>query len=393
VFYDPLRAIPSDIAQGDRDRIIRDATSAIQASVLPAYRDLLLFLETEYRPKAQASLSVQAWPEGRRFYEHRVKRYTTLAVTPEEVHQTGLEQVARLRREMETTAKRAGFQDVAGFIAFLQSDRRFRAATAEEYLSAVALVAKRMDGELPRLFKKLPRTPYGLRAIPELIAPRQSAGFYSRGAADGSRAGFVNINTSELSSRPLYVVEPLAFHEGSPGHHLQIMLTLENPDLSPFRRNLSTTVFVEGWGLYAERLGQEVGFAADPYSEFGLHTYQIWRAVRLVVDTGIHALGWTREKAVEYMGSHTGFSPFFAAAEVDRHITEAGQGLAYTIGELKISALRREAESELGPKFDIREFHDAVLRNGAVPLDILEREVRLWIQASRNSPVAEPGWH
>ena len=379
VFYAPVRNIPPAVAATHGDRIRRDATDAIRTSVLPAYRELLTFLETEYRPKAQESLSVQAWPEGRQFYEHRVRRYTTLAVTPEEVHRIGLEQVARIRRDMDATMRRAGYTDAAKFVAFLQSDARFRATTPEDYLKAVAYAAKRMDGELPRLFKRLPRTPYGIRSIPDLVAARQSAGFYSRGTPDGSQAGVVNINTSELHTRPLYVVEPLAFHEGVPGHHLQIMLTLENPDLSEFRRRLSTTVFVEGWGLYAERLGQEVGFAADPYAEFGLHTYQIWRAVRLVVDTGIHAFGWTRDRAIAYMAEHTGFSLSPATAEVDRHITEAGQGLAYTIGELKISALRQQAESELGERFNIREFHEAVLRHGSIPLDILEREVRHWI--------------
>jgi uncharacterized protein (DUF885 family) len=386
VFYAPIRSIPPAVAATDGDRIRREAIAAIRTSVVPAYRELLAFLETEYRPNAQESLSVQAWPDGRQFYEHRVRRYTTLAVTPEDVHRIGLEQVARIRREMDATMRRAGYTDMAAFIAFLRSDARFRAGTPEDYLKAVAYAAKRMDGELPRLFKRLPRTPYGIRAIPDLVAPRQSAGFYSRGAADGSQAGFVNINTSELHTRPLYVAEPLAFHEGVPGHHLQIMLALENPELSEFRRRLSTTVFVEGWGLYAERLGREVGFAADPFAEFGLHTYQIWRAVRLVVDTGIHAFGWTRDRAIAYMAEHTGFSLSPATAEVDRHITEAGQGLAYTIGELKISALRRQAEAELGGRFDLREFHEAVLRHGSIPLDILEREVRHWIAEEKTRP-------
>lgn len=391
VFYTAFRSIPPAVAGPHGDRIRRDATDAIRTSVLPAYRELLAFLETEYRPNAQESLSVQAWPEGRQFYEHRVRRYTTLAVTPEDVHRIGLEQVARIRREMDATMRRAGYTDMATFIAFLRSDARFRATTPEDYLKAVAYAAKLMDGELPRLFKRLPRTPYGIRAIPDLVAARQSAGFYSRGSADGSQAGFVNINTSELHTRPLYVVEPLAFHEGVPGHHLQIMLTLENPDLSEFRRGLSTTVFVEGWGLYAERLGRDAGFAADPFAEFGLHTYQIWRAVRLVVDTGIHAFGWTRDRAIAYMAEHTGFALSPATAEVDRHITEAGQGLAYTIGELKISALRQQAETELGGRFNLREFHDAVLRHGSIPLDILEREVRQWIAAEKTrSGVAGP---
>jgi uncharacterized protein (DUF885 family) len=245
----------------------------------------------------------------------------------------------------------------------------------------VALAAKRMDGELPRLFALVPRAPYGIRPMPERIAIRQSAGYYDAGAADGTRAGFVNINTSDLPARPLYVVESLAFHEGVPGHHLQIMLTRENEALSGFRRSLGITVFTEGWGLYAERLGREVGFFQDPYSDFGRLTYEIWRAVRLVVDSGVHALGWTRAQAIAYMAENTGFQIGPSTAEVDRHITEAGQGLAYTFGMLKILDLRARAEARLGARFDVKAFHAAVLANGPLPLDLLEREVTRWMES------------
>ncbi|MBA3950112.1 MAG: DUF885 domain-containing protein, partial [Acidobacteria bacterium] len=266
------------------------------------------------------------------------------------------------------------------FMKFLQTDPRFRVESEEEYLQAVALAAKRMDGELPKLFINLPRAPYGVRAIPAGVAIRMSAGYYDAGAADGSRAGWMNINTSDITARPLYVVEALAFHEGAPGHHLQIMRVQENTELSAFRRNAGITVYTEGWGLYAEKLGRDVGFYQDPYSDFGRLTYEIWRAVRLVVDSGVHAFGWTREQAIAYMGDNTGFQIGPSTAETDRHITEAGQGLAYTFGLLKIVDLRARAEAKLGSRFDIREFHDVILRNGPLPLDVLEREVVAWME-------------
>jgi len=236
-----------------------------------------------------------------------------------------------------------------------------------------------MEGNLPRLFRRLPVTPYGVRAMPAHVAPRQSAGFYDRGDADGSAGGWVNINTSMLHTRPTWVARPLAYHEGAPGHHLQIMLALENPEISEFRRGAGVTVFVEGWGLYAERLGLEVGLYGDPYDRFGMWSYQIWRACRLVVDTGMHAFGWDRQRAIDFMAENTGMAPEAVAAEIDRHITEPGQGLAYTMGELVISRLRTQAEEVLGERFDLREYHDVVLRNGAIPLSILEEAVATWL--------------
>lgn len=300
--------------------------------------------------------------------------------SPEQIHQLGLAEVARIRAEMAAIIDTVGFAgDFAAFVAFLRSAPRFYVLSETDYVKAVAWAAKRMDGMLPRLFATPPRTPYGVRAIPPLIAPRLSAGYYDRGEADGSRAGFVNVNTSDLASRPLYVAEALAFHEGAPGHHLQIMLTEENPSLSDFRKQATTTAFVEGWALYAERLGLEVGLYDDPYADFGRLSYEIWRAVRLVVDTGIHALGWTRQQAIATMAENTGMALGPATAEVDRHITEPGQGLAYKMGELSIRGLRAEAEAHLGDRFDLRAFHDQILRHGAVPLFVLEREVRAWI--------------
>ncbi len=381
--YAPFTRVPATLPAADRERIVSDGAAALRDSVMPGLRTFLEFLRREYIPGARATLGLQSLPDGAAFYQHRIRMHTTLELSPEEVHEIGRREVARLRVEMEEVKTRAGFRgSLADFMAFLRTDPRFTVETEEQYLQAVALASKRMDGELPRLFSLVPRAPYGIRPMPERIAIRQSAGYYDAGAADGSRAGWVNINTSDIRARPLYVVEALAFHEGVPGHHLQIMRTQENSALSAFRRGLGITVFTEGWGLYAERLGREVGFFKDPYSDFGRLTYEIWRAVRLVVDSGVHALGWTRAQSIAYMAENTGFKAGPSTAETDRHITEAGQGLAYTFGMLKILELRAKAEARLGARFDIKAFHEAILRNGPLPLDLLDLEVTAWIDAT-----------
>ncbi len=378
--YAPFTRVPAGVAPEDRQRILTDGTAALRDSVMPGLQAFLDFLRREYIPGARTSLGLAGLPDGEAFYRHRIRLHTTLDLSPKEVHDIGLREVARLRAEMEQVKTRAGFTGtLAAFMKFLQDDPRFTVGTEEQYLQAVALASKRMEGELPRLFATLPRTPFGIRPMPERIAIRQSAGYYDAGAEDGTQAGWVNINTSDLRARPLYVAEALVFHEGVPGHHLQIMRTQENAALSAFRRGLSVTVFTEGWGLYAERLGREVGFFKDPYSDFGRLTYEIWRAVRLVVDSGVHAFGWTRAQGIAYMAENTGFKLGPATAETDRHITEAGQGLAYTFGMLKILELRATAEARLGARFDIKAFHEAILKNGPLPLDILEREVTAWI--------------
>ncbi|MBM3750238.1 MAG: DUF885 domain-containing protein [Acidimicrobiia bacterium] len=382
--YQPFTQVPDRFSAEDTERIRRDGAAALRDSVMPALQEFLEFLRREYIPGAPTTMGLSAMPEGEAFYRHRIRMHTTLELSPREVHDTGLREVARLRAEMEQVKARAGFTGtLAEFMRFLQTDPKFRVSTEEQYLQAVAMAAKRMDGELPKLFSHLPRTPFGVRAMPAHIAIRQSAGYYDRGAANGTSAGWVNINTSDLAARPLYVVEALTFHEGAPGHHLQIMRTQESTTLSPFRKGLGITVFTEGWGLYAERLGRDVGFYTDPYSDFGRLTYEIWRAVRLVVDSGVHAFGWTRERAIAYMAENTGFQRGPATAETDRHITEAGQGLAYTFGLLKILDLRAKAEAALGDRFDLRAFHEAILANGPLPLDILDREVTAWIDARR----------
>lgn len=388
-FAAPLRALPEHFPPDDRERILRDGMKAIERSVLPGYRALHAFFRDEYVPASRATLGVTEMPGGDAFYAHRVHRYTTLDVTPREVHEIGLAEVDRIRAEMDAIRAEVGFGgDHAAFVEHLRTDPRFTVPTEEEYLALVALAAKRMDGHLPRLFRGLPRTPYGIRAMPAHIAPRQSAGYYDRGDPDGDAGGWVNINTSLLDSRPTWVASALAFHEGVPGHHLQIMLAAENEEISSLRRNSGVTAFVEGWGLYAERLGLDVGLYDDPYQRFGMWSYQIWRACRLVVDTGMHAFGWSRERAIEFMADNTGMTVEAVTAEIDRHITEPGQGLAYTMGNLEITRLRNEAEARLGASFDVRDFHHAVLANGPLPLSLLRREVRSWIEAvaSEESP-------
>ncbi|MEX2529196.1 MAG: DUF885 domain-containing protein [Gemmatimonadota bacterium] len=382
-FADPLDRVPSEFPASDRERIRRDGMAAIRESVIPGFAELAAFFVEEYIPASRSELGAVGLPDGRAYYEHRVRMYTTLDISPEEVHAIGREQVALIRREMDGIRRDVGFEgDHDAFVEYLRTEPRFTVATEVEYLALVSHAAKLMDGHAPRLFGRLPRTPYGVRPMPAHVAARQSAGYYDRGSPDGSRAGWVNINTSMLESRPTWAARALAFHEGIPGHHLQIMLALENEDLSEVRRNASITVFVEGWGLYAERLGLEVGLYDDPYDRFGMWSYQIWRACRLVVDTGMHALGWSRREAIDFMAENTGMTVEAVTAEIDRHITEPGQGLAYTMGELVISELRQEAEDRLGTEFDVRHFHDAVLRNGTLPLPLLREEVMAWIDAS-----------
>ncbi len=384
LLYAPLAKMPEAIAQEDRQPLIEAGRRAIAESVVPGYRKFLAFMETEYVPRARGSIGASALPRGREFYRHRVRQFTTLDVMPDEVHQLGLSEVKRIRQEMDQIIAKLNFDgDFAAFIQFLRTDPQFYAKSGHELLKEVTYVLKRMDGELPRLFGTLPRTPYGIREIPSYIAPRTTTAYYMPPTGDRTQAGFYYVNTFQLTSRPLYDVEALSLHEAVPGHHLQIALQQELADLPPFRRFGSITAFVEGWGLYAERLGLEVGFYEDPYSDFGRLTYEMWRACRLVVDTGVHYFGWTREQAIDFMASNSALALHNIRAEVDRYISWPGQAVAYKMGELKIRQLRALAEQELGDRFDVRQFHDAVLRGGAVPLTILESQVKGYIEQAR----------
>lgn len=391
-FAQPFDRFPAAIPDVDRTRLRREGLDAVRDGAIAGFRTFARFLAAEYIPAARTSLGADGLPDGSAYYAHRVRMYTTLDLTPAEVHRIGADLVTSIRKEMDGIRSEVGFAgDHAAFVDFLRTAPRFTVATDAAYLAHVSLAAKEMDGHLPRLFSRLPRTPYGIRAMPAHVAPRQSAGYYDRGDVNGTRAGWVNINTSMLPSRPTWAARALAFHEGVPGHHLQIMLTQERDELSAVRRSAGVTVFVEGWGLYAEKLGLDVGLYADPYDRFGMWSYQIWRACRLVVDTGMHALGWTRARAIAYMAENTGMTVEAVTAEIDRHITEPGQGLAYTMGELEISALRKQAEERLGARFDIRAFHEAVLMHGALPLPLLRREVTRWIdQRATERPLPSP---
>ncbi len=381
LFFEVCRQFPATIPAAEQERIIAAAAAAIEESVVPGYRKFLEFMRTEYVPASRPTIAAAELPDGRAFYRHRVRRYTTLATTPEEVHRRGLEEVRRIRSEMEAVIERTDHDgDFAAFVEHLRTSPEFYAETPEQLLKEVSLVLKEMDGRLPALFGRLPRMPYGIRPVPDFIAPRTTTAYYMRPAGDGTRAGFYYVNTYDLKSRPLYEIEALSLHEAVPGHHLQIALQQELSDLPNFRRYAGFTVFVEGWALYAERLGGEVGFYQDPYRDFGRLTYEMWRACRLVVDTGMHYFGWSRAQAIDFMAENTALSMHNIQAEVDRYIAWPGQALAYKTGELKIRELRSAAEQRLGSRFDIREFHDVVLGSGAVPLDVLEANVTRWIE-------------
>lgn len=376
LLFEPFRKFPEGVDQAAAKRLSEAARLAIADSVVPGYRRFLKFMHDEYVPQARGQIAASALPKGREFYRHRVRQFTTLDLTPEEVHKVGQAEVTRIRQEMEQAIRDADFQgDFAAFVEFLRSDPRFYVELPEQLLKEVAIVLKRMDGQLPKLFKTLPRTPYGIREIPAYIAPSTTTAYYQPPPGDGTLAGYYYVNTFNLKSRPLYEIEALSLHEAVPGHHLQIARQQELHDLPNFQRYAGFTAFVEGWGLYAERLGLETGFYQDPYSNFGRLSYEMWRACRLVVDTGMHYLGWTREQAIEFMAANTALTKLNIVNEVDRYIAWPGQALAYKTGELKFRELRRKAEQQLGDRFDVREFHDVVLGQGAVPLAVLERIV------------------
>lgn len=381
LLYKPFLSLPKRFSDDERARISRIARDAIARQVVPSYRRFLEFMKQEYVPACRSTIGASSGPGGRDFYRHRVRMFTTLDLTPEQVHETGLAEVKRIRAEMEAIIRQVGFSGgFAAFIDHLRTDPKFYATTPEQLLKEVTFVLKKMDGELPRLFKTLPRTPYGIREVPAYLAPKTTTAYYQPPAGDGSQAGFYYVNTFNLKSRPLYEIEALSLHEAVPGHHLQIALQQELTGLPHFRRFASFTAFVEGWGLYAERLGQEVGFYQDPYRDFGRLTYEMWRACRLVVDSGMHYLGWTREQAIRFMADNTALSLHNITAEVDRYIAWPGQALAYKIGELKIRELRQFAERELAERFDVRDFHEVVLGSGAVPLPVLEENVQIYVR-------------
>ena len=357
---------------------------AIRTSVVPGYRRFTEFLKQEYLPACRGPIAAAAMPKGREFYRDRVRWFTTIDISPQELHETGLRENARIRDEMEAIRLSVKFDgDLPAFLEHLRSDPKFYAETPDELMKEVALILKLADGRLPELFGRLPRIPYGLREIPAYVAPQTTSAYYWPPATDGSRGGFYYINTYNLSSRPLYQLEALSMHEAVPGHHLQLALQAELTDLHPISRQSNFTAFIEGWALYSERLGKEIGFYKDPYQDFGRLSMEAWRASRLVVDTGIHWMGWSRKQAIDYMRENTALSEHNVVAEIDRYIGWPGQALAYKTGELAISRIRQDAEKRLGENFDLRGFHDRVLEAGSIPLPLLEQRVDEWIKAQQ----------
>jgi uncharacterized protein (DUF885 family) len=384
LLWKPFTTFPAGVPEADRARLMAAGRQAIEESVVPGYRDFLQFIQSEYIPAGRRGIGASELPNGRALYSQRVRAYTTLDLTPDQVHETGLREVARIRAQLDSVMRATGFTGSwADFVQFLRTDPRFYVTTPEALLERTSLVLKRMDGELPRLFTRLPRMPYGIKTIPDYIAPRTTTAYYSRPSGDGTRAGTYWVNTYDLRSRPTYEIEALSFHEAVPGHHLQIALQQELEGLPTFRRFSSFTAFVEGWALYAEQLGYDVGFYTDPYSRVGQLTYEMWRACRLVVDTGMHWKGWTRQQAIDFMAENSALTILNITNEVDRYIAWPGQALAYKTGQMKISELRGEAQRALGSRFDLRRFHDVVLGSGSVPLTVLEENVRAWIAAEQ----------
>lgn len=384
IFYTPFQTFPTSVPQNQHERLREQGKVAVREGAVAGYRKFLEFIVNEYRPKARKTLGASELPNGPEYYSYLIRHFTTVDLTPETVHQTGLREVDRIQKEMQKIITQVGFQgDFASFLKFLRTDSRFYAKTPEQLLKEASYIAKRMDGKLPSLFRNLPRLPYGVAPVPEHLAPKYTAGRYVSAAVGSTEPGYYWVNTYALESRPLYALESLTLHEAVPGHHLQTALALEMKGLPEFRRFLYVDAFGEGWGLYSEWLGIEAGFYTDPYSNFGRLTYEMWRACRLVVDTGIHAMGWSRQQAMDYMASHTALSLHEVRTETDRYISWPGQALAYKTGELKIRDLRRKVEAALGEKFDVREFHDTVLGNGSVTLPVLEQVIAGYIQKKR----------
>jgi uncharacterized protein (DUF885 family) len=384
-FFAPFASFPAGVPEGDRARLTAAGEKAIRDEVVSAYRAFLEFMTREYMPGARETLGAGALAgSGKEYYAYLVRHFTTLDRAPDEIHALGLGEVRRIRAEMEEVIRKTGFSGgFADFLKFLRTDPRFYAKTPGELLKQAAWIAKRIDGRLPSLFGRLPRQPYGVEAVPAEIAPKYTGGRYVAAPPGGKKAGTYWVNTYALESRPLYVLESLTLHEAVPGHHLQGALSAELTDLPAFRRFLYVDAFGEGWGLYSERLGLEMDLYTDPYSNFGRLTYEMWRACRLVVDTGLHAKGWTRQQAIDYLASNTALSLHECTTETDRYISWPGQALAYKMGELKLRELRRRAEDALGARFDIREFHDRILSGGTVTLPILEARIDAYILSKR----------
>lgn len=376
-FYEPFTRFPETIPAAERERLAQEARAAISDSVMPAYAEFRDFFRDEYLPACREKAGIDSVAGGADYYRYLIRYFTTTDLDPQSIHELGQRETRRIRREMEAIIEQVGFEgSFRDFLNHLREDPRFYAESSRDLLEKVSYIAKTMDGRMPRFFGRLPRLPYTVRE-----ASGRGA-FYASGTADGRTPGVYFIDAGDYKNKPLYNLEALTLHEAVPGHHHQMALALEL-DLPPFRRTLYHAAYGEGWGLYSESLGKEAGFYQDPYSDFGRLTYEMWRANRLVVDTGLHAFGWSRQQAIDYMLANTALSEAEVTAEVDRYITWPAQALSYKIGELRIQALRKKAEEALGEDFDLRAFHDVVVGNGSLAIAILEDVVGEWIEARR----------
>jgi len=382
-FYSPFKNLPENITQDQKDSILSAAKIAIENSVIPQFKRIKTFFEDEYLPKTRTSIGVSETPGGEAYYQNRINFYTTSTLySAEDIHQIGLKEVARIKAEMRKIIKEVKFKgNFLAFLKFLRTDEQFYAKTPKELLMFARDIAKRADEQLPRFFKTLPRKPYGVAPVPDAIAPKYTGGRYVGTSKNSTNPGYYWVNTYDLPSRTLYTIPSLTVHEAVPGHHLQGALNNELGESIPqFRRNLYLSAYGEGWGLYSEFLAEEMGMYTTPYEHFGKFTYEMWRACRLVVDTGIHAKGWTRDEVVDFMSANTALSIHEINTETDRYISWPGQALSYKIGEIKIRELRKKAEIQLQTKFDIRAFHEIVLEQGTVTLAILETRINNYIE-------------
>jgi len=379
-FYEPFKRM-SKVDKKYHLMLQTEGQLAISQSVTPAYKVLSEFVKNEYRPQARTTIGAIHFPKGKAYYQQRIDYFTTLDISIEEVYQVGLEEVARIRKGMDEIIGEVDFEGTfADFVHFLRTDPQFYCSTPECLLKEASYIAKRIDGRLPQVFGKLPSLPYGVEPVPDEIAPRYTTGRYVPGSYANHQSGTYWVNTYDLKNRPLYNLPALTLHEAVPGHHLQISLAEELKDLPDFRQHTYLSSYGEGWALYSEWLGQELGIYTTPYEEFGRLTYEMWRACRLVVDVGLHAKDWTREQAVDYLASNTALALHNVNTEIDRYIAWPGQAVSYKVGELKIRELRYTAEQELGDRFDVREFHYMILKNGSIPLFTLERIMNQWIE-------------
>ena len=386
-FYSPFKNLPKDISKIQLDSIKKAAEITINKIVVPQFKRIKQFFENEYYPKTRKQIGVSSTPNGKEYYQNRIDYYTTSnEYTAEKIHQIGLDEVARIKSEMKKIIKDLKFQgSFEDFFKFLRTDEQFYANTPKDLLMFARDVAKRADEQLPRFFKTLPRKPYGVAPVPDAIAPKYTSGRYVGTSKNSTDPGYYWVNTYDLKSRTLYTIPALTVHEAVPGHHLQSALNNELGDkIPPFRKNLYLSAYGEGWGLYTEYLAEEMGLYTTPYEQFGKLTYEMWRACRLVVDTGIHALGWSKEMVLDYMSSNTALSLHEINTETDRYISWPGQALSYKIGELKIRELRSLAEDKLGSNFNIRDFHEIILSEGTVTLAILESRVLNYIQKTKD---------